>query len=52
MTDRERWVRDAVAFVLIVALIAPWVWLGVLNATKPAFTVESCVEVQVKRGAP
>ena len=51
MTPDIRWLVGFVCFLLAVCvgLMGALIWA---NSTRPAYTVESCVEVQVKRGTP
>lgn len=51
MTAAERYMTGFICLLLLgcMALGAALIWQ---NSTRPAFTVESCVEVQVKRGGP
>lgn len=54
MTDTPKRYTKAVLIGFLIVLNCVWTGLAVgliwQNATKPAYTVESCVEVKVNRG--
>ena len=52
MTDRAHWVYTGFMMLLIAALLGFILRVYYLTITRPAYTVESCTEVVVKRGAP
>lgn len=52
MTDRERWVHTGFLMALVAVMLGFGIAVQWKTVTEPAYAVESCREIEVKRGMP